>query len=504
MNGRDIVKRLAAYREGGALPDGDTIHFHIADDADALVVAFLRMGGESRPWAIAYGHPHDEPRILSVPDARRFDDVAGMAAEFAPDLLAHFHTYPYIDVAPAEWEDLQPLRQVWLPNSSHLDMLHNLAYTYIRTKARPELNRHLNALGRLCGWLFREAQRAGQQHIRVATADLRRSYTFPAQDTRQGHLGFLLAWLDGQADAASRAYQAEREAISTSLDPAVEREAAQPLVEAVQAGSESAATDLHDLLGDAVSRRWHLAVAAIDQLRGDGRRVNAGVDVLVAEALREQWYQHTRQEYRIDDDVDGPAFVASPETDRYPAAAGSRYQVYLLSADLEEAELIQDDAELRAEALSAGDAFSGTVVDVYDMGEGRKSDPIWVIDSASQGPLRLREGGWVSLVGTPKRTAIIQDVDELADGGRRFTVLINGWKTKPDKANDSAHVGRVVTFVPNPTHGINRRKSQRIWNADIPGGWLTHARAGGPRAAVPDDVAEDVNAIVRKVTGGTQ
>lgn len=510
MNSRDVVRRLRAFQEGRPLPKGSTLHLRIADDEDLLVVAFLRMGGESRPWGIAYGHPHDEPEILWVPEGRNRDLVADMCARFAPVLLSHFRTPGYTTPEPERWEDLAPLRQLWLPNPSHLDMLHHLAYAFTFTKWGAGARGRLNAFGRLCGWLQREAARPGTQHVQVATETLRESFTFPAQTLRQGHLGFLMAWLDTPGDRDTRhaaATEAERLAISTSLDPTVEREETEPLVdgwhEATDAGDAERAEDTSRMLGEVLTRelrhRFELTVAAMDRLRTDDRRENSGVEELVRESLKEQWYQHTRLELGIDAPDDGPAFVPSPETDRYPAAAASRYQVYLASEDFVHAVLLHDDVEMQAEAIAAGDAFRGTIVEVRDIGEGRATRPIWVIEDPDPGLLRLREGSWVCLVGMPNRKGTIEGIDDLDDGARRVAVEITGWKTKPDRAADPSHVGQPVMFASNPAYGINRMKSRRVWERDVPGAWLTHARPRGPRARVPDEVAEDIESLA----GGT-
>ncbi len=506
MISREVVRRLRAFHQGRPLPRGATVHVEIVPDEDLLVVAFIRMGGESRPWGIAYGHPSDEPTILWVPEGRNRDLVADMCAQFAPALLEHFRTPGYVTPAPEQWEDLAPLRQLWLPNSSHLDMLHHLAYAFTFTRWGAGARGRLNAFGRLCGWLFREAQRAGEQHVMVATDALRESFTFPAQDVRQGHLGFLLAWLETAGGRDSRlraALEAERVAVSTSLDPTVERDETEDLVgawhAAEEAGDETRQKEVERQLGEILTRelrrRWDLTVKAIGVLRADGRPTNSGVGTLVTEGLKEQWYQHTRQELNIGDDEDGPAFVPSPETDRYPAAAGSRYQVYLASADLRYSALLHGDTEMQAEAIASGNAFRGTIVEVRDEGEGRKTRPVWVIEDPVGGQLRLREGSWVCVAGMPKRTGIIESIEELPAGGRRFEVRITRWTTKPDRAADPMHVGRHVVIVPNSAAGMNRRKSQRVWSADTPGAWLTHARPQGPRAQLEEDLAEDLDSI---------
>ncbi len=57
MNSRDAVRRLRAYQAGMPLPRGEHLCIHVAEPKDALLVTFVRMGGESRPWGIALGQP---------------------------------------------------------------------------------------------------------------------------------------------------------------------------------------------------------------------------------------------------------------------------------------------------------------------------------------------------------------------------------------------------------------------------------------------------------------
>ncbi len=92
------------------------------------------MGGESRPWGIAFGHPNATPKLLAVAEARDRDLVAEMAAKFAPSLLKHFRNQDYSKKTVSDPDDLAPLRQIWLPNEAHLEMLHHLAFAYTRTK----------------------------------------------------------------------------------------------------------------------------------------------------------------------------------------------------------------------------------------------------------------------------------------------------------------------------------------------------------------------------------
>ena len=513
MKEREIVRRLIAFAQGHPLPRGKTKQVHIASDDDLLVLAFVRMGGESRPWGIAFGHPDANPTILTVPEGRNRDLVTNMCSAFGPTLLGHLGTPGFVRGPATVWRDLQPIRQVWLPNGSHVDMLHHLAFAYTFTRWGGEATTVLNPLGRAVGWLFREAQRPGQQHVIAATEALRASYTFPAQPTRLEHLGFLLAWLDEELTSDERlaaAHEAEQVAVSTTLDPTVERSRTEgPLAEWHEArdrghadAERAAAEEIHDCLENELRRRYRLTVQAIERLRGDTRRTNRGVSQLVTEGLKEQWYQHTRLELRRHSKEDGPAFTPSPETDRYPAAAGSRYMVHLASAALVESALLHDDLDLQAEAIARGDGFRGAITNVEDRGIGRSIRPVWTVSNQDPGPLRLRRGNWVCVIGLPQRVGKILRMTDEPDGSRTFEVEIIHWKTKPRSApagtlpaTDHALAGTETGFVRHSDGQISRMKSRRIWSADNPGSWLTHARPAGPRTILAPDAAEDIDLI---------
>lgn len=513
MNSRDVVRRLRAFQSGRPLVRGATKHFAIARDDDLLIVAFLRMGGEARPWGIAFGYPNEEPRILTVPEPRNRDLVAEMVAMFAPALLRHYRVPGFVTSPPADWPDLQPLRQIWLPNPSHLEMLHHVAYAYTFTRYGGETRPLLNALGRACGWLFREAQRPGEQHVIVATEALRESFTFPTQDIRQAHLGYLLAWLETAGDREARiraAAEAERSAMATSMDPSIERDEIERVLDTWHAareeddenGMEAARRQIHEVLERELQRRYELTRQAVAYLRSDRRRINAGVSTLMERGLKEQWFQYQRTELRIASGEER-IFVPSPETDRSPAAAGARYQKHIGSAELLESVLAHDDSESFSDLVATGDAFSGVIESVRDDGEGRSTKPVWQIRSNHQGPLRLRGGSWVSLIGLPGRYGEIRWIEDDSDGTRLFEVEILGLKTRPRRsggagvlpANDRRHVGSRAQFVKKPAHDIAERKAQRIWDPSVPGAWLTHARPAGLRAALPADVAENLEGV---------
>ena len=521
MNARQVVARLEAFAAGRPLPRGETLHFHLADDDDILMLSFIRMGGESGPWAIGYAHPNEEPTVLCVPEPRNRDLVADMVAQFAPALLDHLRHPDNADdpaEGPSHWENT---RQVWLPNESHLEMLHHLAYAYTFTKwGDPTRASALNALGRAANWLFQESQRPAQMTAITGTEALSESYTFPCETVRQGHLGYLLTWLGtkgGRTKRMAAAAAAERSPISTNLDPAFERETLAPLIDrwndAKKSGSasrlRSAAGEIQRELEPEIRARLRLVEQAIQVLRTDDRMVNPGVSELCAISASEHWYQYVRLELARNDQEDGPAFTPSPETDRYPAAAASRFLVHEDSEELRLGMLIHYDAEVRAEAVSQGDAIEGTITEVHDEGPGKKTIPVWTIEGAGNGPLRLREGSRTCVVGIPKRTGSIRRIDQLPDGRRRYEVVITNWlldkrlpgrRVIPHAASDSL-VGEEVSLFADVASGLSRVKSKRLWDRTGPGAWLTHQVPRGPRADLPEDVGENINAITAAVEG---
>lgn len=226
MNGREAVARLEAFRSGKPLPCGETLHLSIVDDRDLLMLAFVRMGGESGPWAIGYGAPGKKPTLLCVPEPRNRDLTAAMVAEFAPALLEHLRHPEHAADAPAEPRHGLPARQIWLPNDGHIEMLHHLAYAYTFTKwGDPERATLLNR--RPCGNVA--VQRGAPPGPDVRDGGQRgadRVVHVSVRDRCRG-IGYLMAWLEtpGRRDARmAAATLAEQQSISTNLEPALERD----------------------------------------------------------------------------------------------------------------------------------------------------------------------------------------------------------------------------------------------------------------------------------------
>lgn len=88
MSDNDTLKRIRAFAAGKPVPRGTALPFRKPKPQD-LRLAFVRMGGESAPWGIAWQSGRAAPKVLTIGEARDRDAVAGMMEELAPVLLAH-------------------------------------------------------------------------------------------------------------------------------------------------------------------------------------------------------------------------------------------------------------------------------------------------------------------------------------------------------------------------------------------------------------------------------
>ena len=507
MSVREVTRRLRSWEAGRPIPRFETLHHALVPDDQTMVVAFVRMAGESRPWAIGWGTISDGPTIRSVPDGRMRDDVAVLCATFAEDLLAHMRVHNWTFDPVDQGAGPEELRQVWLPNGGHISMLHQLSYTYSQTKFGGDNQEILRALGRLAGWMFRDTSRRGNQHVVDASEALREAFVFPAQDARTAHSGYQLALLStpgGREARFAAATDAERLTVSPTMDPTTDRDQLNDLVDRWQSArrvgqeDQDAADSIAQILEEEVERRWRLTETAHQLLAHSERRINAGVTALVTEAHQEFWGQHQRIELRHNDPSLGPAFVAHPETDYHGSAAASRY---LLNASADEAQvghLIHDDAELFNEAVDEGHAVRTTVVSVRDIGTGRSTVPVWVVSLPPTTRHRLRENGRVTPYGSHGHEATVTSIDP-TDDALLVTLEWTGRKTKPLsmgaglKPVETGWVGQKVAFVASDTASLTKRRSWRVWAAkDGPGAWLTHGRAPEPVEITDDSGASDL------------
>ncbi len=521
----EVMQRIEAWGRGAPVPIGETLPWPRVAAADRLIVAFVRMAGEARPWGVIVGHPGEEPAILTVPEPRDAAELARIALAFAKIVLPHLPNPER--ASEAEKADIAAVatrRQLWMPGATHVEMLHLLDYRFSRGRALEEASaRELHALGRACGWLFRESTRPGQVRVFDATQRLREAFAIPAEDARQAHLGFVLAWLatpvDGGAPRDARvqaARIAEAQSVGVTMNPDVERDHLEPLVERWRASRDDPgkagplAEAIHAVLAPELLRRFRLVEQALRVLEDGSRPPNPGLAEVLKLAAEEHLWQYWNQEQKAAApvvDPEAPRFLGDhPETDFLPTQAAARFFAHAHAADVALAELVHGDPYLVRAAVDTGNAIAGSIVRVVDEGPKRAVLPVWTVVSPAEGSLRLREESLVCVVGLRGRTGKIRSI--ATEGGQRtVTVEIDGWKkARPEQgapaADDAAKlVGTEVILVDAGVVGIAKRKSMRVWDASGPGAWLTHA-APPPEPSAHMPIEGDLVALVEKLEGG--
>jgi hypothetical protein len=396
-------------------------------------------------------------------------------------------------------------------------LLHVLDYRFTPSRVgEPQELERLQALGRSCGWLFRESTRPGQARVFDATARLREVFAFPAEDWRQTHLGFLLAWLthDGSRDERVKAAQrAESETVGTTLSPELERAQLAPLVEAWSrsrlhaAAQADIARRIEAVLRPELLRRFSLTAQALNLLDADPRPCNSHLEAVLELQAQEFAWQYWNREVRGAQAARGEREQFRfrdnhPETDRHPTAAASRYFAHLHAEEVFRTELAHGDMSRVAEALREGDAVQGRIEHVEDRGSKQSPKPFWTVVAPPHGSLKIRTGSEVCVVGLRGRKGMVRALS-LSPTGRVLTIEIVNWKrARPENnapsASDPSLEGTELTLLSTGLVGLSAQKSARVWNARGPGAWLTHA---SPRPAEREHGANDAElfALLEKI-----
>lgn len=169
--------------------------------------------------------------------------------------------------------------------------------------------------------------------------------------------------------------------------------------------------------------------------------------------------------------------------------------------------LVHHDPGLFREASADGRALVVEVKEVADLGSGRSTVPVWVVQFDSELLARIRENTRVVPYQSRGHQATVTAIRVLGDHVElqlewitRKTIALNcGIGARPA---DNAWTGELVPFVIADAADLTRRRSQRVWTAkDGPGAWLTHGKAPSP-VQIADD--EGVDLLVDDVTQITE
>lgn len=459
----ETVRRLHAWASGGPTPRGEVVNVHVAAEEDLLITAFLRMGGESRPWGIAIGTLADGPTIFTVPEGRNRDLVGDMMVKAADVLLSHFNHPRWSDSGPSRDDDV--LRQIWLPGQTHVDMLQYLAATYARTKWNRDDVDTLRAVGNLCNALFIETQRPGEQTVISATEALRTCYVFPTAQSRQGHVGHLLGWLTGGKTLKSRldaAVAAANQSMATVINPDEERGMLEPLVDEWTAarrrndGATMMRADrkIHRVLETHLLARWEATATAARLIHADPREYNEGLDTLCVDSIRQMFDSWGDRAMR--EEAGEIPYWPNVFTDRNAREVGSAFQRRIAQDEKARHLLTHGDRELQREELAAGHGVICTVTRV-------RGDGMWTTQWSFPDLPTLKEGDTLSIAGNSNAKLKVVDVDLDSE----TLMLAPDWKLA--KKNGSTEVytpadprwkGKTLVLLDSPAFGLAERKAK--------------------------------------------
>lgn len=423
MTIRNVRRKLDAFQQGGPIPVFKSRVTRI--NGNPIVVAFVRMAGENRPWGIAYGHAQDKhPNLLSVPDPRAREAVQEMMEKFASWFLteAGVHGFSQNPVDPATTE-LADLPQIWMPGPTHVSMLHFIQYQYQKSRRSETKQSLLGALGRFSGWLFQQSRLKGNQIVIDATKLLNELYEFPADDFSISHLGVQLTWLTvpGGIDAKREAaFAAARETVSITMSPDYENKELGGLVRDlrddfyIQGYTSEIASKIAKKINPELERRWRMVVKAHDIAQRDPRQENSQVEsALLPELLNNFDRGFNKQEAMIESEED--TFTMSPDGG-YSAYATARD--FLTVTHFEEkwlAEMVHSDTEILKDSIFDGTSFEGTVVEVGTKLVGAAEKIIWTIKLAPQSSrlYKKKQGNDLAIFGLPKRKLKVEDFEKI-------------------------------------------------------------------------------------------
>lgn len=451
-SGIEIVRKIRAFQEGKPLSRRKMKSVALIEPEKTIFISFVRMGGEALPWGIAWGHPGDKPKLAIVSDPWVRDDLADTLKEFENG-LAQIIGHP-----SSENKTKNPKFQIFLPNGSHLEMLQNIAFRYMfATRGELEHKETLNRLGRICNFLFQESQRPGQQVVHVMSEVLKEHFTFPADDLRQGHLGFLMALLNTKGDLNARLAAgklAEKKTVGISLSPELEKDVLENDIKELRIATRAEKSDEIKKLKDKIQteiekelvERNEVLKNAFIAFREDKRVVNPGALKLLDRSLSEIGKYYAQEEKKFEGSEE-KSFFAGPKTDYDEISAAINYNIYQADEETMIHALSCHDETLQDELIASGDALYGLVKKVEVREEitekKRKIEIIiWMIECSNSIPMRLREGSKVSPISNSHLSGEIVKIEIVGD--KRIIEI----EMEPKKASKEFEIeGKAETFI---------------------------------------------------------
>ena len=369
---RETLRRVESLIAGGVITRYSTRHLRI--HPNPLFLAFVRMTGMNLPWGLAIGRAQDaKPKILCAVDPRQPEQLDRLVADLAQILLDYFGITGY-SANPHGLHQIAPedMPQLWVPDSSNLEMIHNLAFKYYKP-LNGESKSSLEVFGRLSGFLFEHSNIVGHQLVVNATELMNNLYVAPTSDYFTSRLSSINSWINSNKNLNEKRIEAiEAASVETSvtLNPIEEQNF--PGAASLKDGRpipSASSEGVKQMLSKELTSRWNYLKQAWDISLQDLRPENSQIPTFVQDSLKSFTEEFIASESQDEDEVTDKS--RHPETDKNSVTSSLFYLKAVEAEDKFISHMVHDDPELLSDLFFSGLAFIGKIIDVKTETDGK-------------------------------------------------------------------------------------------------------------------------------------
>lgn len=376
-------------------------------DSDAFILAPIKMTGEGRLWAVAYGRSGQPPLVVSAPDARNRDDETALVIEpLGKALDDYFKECLAQERAP----------QVWVSSRAAVSFLEGIS------ERRGSKDPAVALLGLRLHFLTDRYFYAGQQVLQPATEVLSRHFATGQSTMEDQHLGAFLEWIEPSGDSAEASARfAEESAAGVVTEVEMDFEVSELLAELAELRRE----EKHP------GRRKEIAAALHVTLEPVVQGIHALIERAIAVVGRQGLPSVLAMGILRNADFESFAFYMSRDFVPLRSSAGEAARLLddrESAIDRAKHVFLGHDLTEMALALEAGELVQGTFTEfVYGQRRGSVHEAVFETEQAVS---KLRVGDTVR-VDAPRKI-ILQLIGQGApddDGARRLRFRVESGKT---------------------------------------------------------------------------
>jgi hypothetical protein len=457
------------------------------------------MTGMNLPWGLAIGRAQDvKPQILCAVDPRQPEQLDRLVADLADILLDYFGVSRY-SKSPHGLQEITPeqMPQLWLPDVSNLEMIHNLSFKYYKS-ITGESKTKLDVFGRLTSFLFEHSTIVGHQLVVNATELMNNLYVAPTSDYFTSRLPSMISWINANTnlnDIRRDTIEAARVETSVTLNPNEEQNF--PGAASLKDGRpipSASSEGVKQMLSKELASRWKYLKQAWEISLQDSRPENSQIPTLVKDSLGSYTEEFVSNELLDEDEISDNS--RPPETDNKSVTSSLFYLKAVEAEDKFISHMVHDDPELLSDLFFTGLAFIGKVVGVQPEPDGKVTWRVLL------GPkfgrlLKRRVGETYCVIGSPHNPSCevtsfsqsIQNVDgselsvwevnlrfekknEFPNGNEKYQTFVVPMETNDSKTWE----GRSTIFVPSFADFLHDKAQRAVkLSARRPGSWLVSA-----------------------------